>query len=101
MPEMLILSIYIIIALGVFALIMAALRYGKRVFWISSVALALAGGILSGCLARYFDNLPGDGPAPGLTWFGQTVFSLVATVFFAAQLLLIAVFYLVRHLRHR
>lgn len=53
-------------------------------------------------LMRYFDTLPGYGVMPGLSYFGETLFSLGASVVYAGALLVsVCVFVLVKILEKR
>ena len=46
-------------------------------------ALSAAGAFF---LMRYYDSLPGSGKAPGLTYLGETLFSMGASIAYAVML---------------
>lgn len=62
-----------LLALQVLSLILAIRRKSKR-YWISLFILEAVSAVLAWRLGVWFDNLPGYGFMPGLTYIGETLF---------------------------
>lgn len=56
--------------------------------WIRTLILNLVSTLLAVGLMWYFDSLPGFGMMPGLTYFAEVIWSLVASVVFAVLTLI-------------
>ena len=69
---MVILYIFLL-ALQVLSLILAIRRKSKR-YWISLFILEAVSAVLAWRLGVWFDNLPGYGFMPGLTYLSETLF---------------------------
>lgn len=58
-----------------------------------AIGIAISSVVINAALSVYYNQLPGKGEAPGLTYFGETVlqmgFTLVAAVMLAILLLVV------------
>ena len=63
----------LLLALQVLSLILAVRRKSKR-YWISLFLLETVSAVLAWRLGVWFDNLPGYGFMPGLTYISETLF---------------------------
>ncbi len=85
--DLILLGIYILILLLQVALIVIALRKKKKVLWPILFACEIISLVIAVFLGHYYDNLPGSGFMPGLSYIGEVLFSYGAAVVYGVMLL--------------
>ena len=74
-----------LLALQVLSLILAIRRKSKR-YWIFLFLLEAVSAVLAWRLGVWFDNLPGYGFMPGLTYLSEILFSYGAAILYCGML---------------
>ena len=92
MDVLYLLSVYIIVFAVQVILLIKAVKKSEKKYWVIEILLETTSIICSGLLVYYFNELPGNGFMPGLTYLGHWLFSVGATalylVMFGVTLLL-------------
>lgn len=102
MTSMVLLIAYIAIFILQIVLLVLSIRKKTTKLWISLFLSEVIPMFAAYFLMRYFDTLPGYGVMPGLSYFGETLFSLGAAVLYAADLFVsLCVFVIVKILEKR
>ena len=77
---------YIAIFILQIALLVLSLRKKTKKLWLSLFLSEIIPMITAFILMRYYDSLPGYGFMPGLSYFGEVIFSLGAAVLYCIVL---------------
>ena len=80
------LIVYVAIFVLQIVLLVSAIRKKEISLWIFLFLLEVIPTIIAFILMKYFDSLPGYGFMPGLTYFGEVISSLGATILYAIML---------------
>ncbi|MBQ4044607.1 MAG: hypothetical protein IJD06_11505 [Clostridia bacterium] len=84
--ETMLLIFYVIVLLVQILWLVRCILHPMPCLWgilLGVQALSAAGAFF---LMRYYDSLPGSGKAPGLTYLGETLFSMGACIAYAVML---------------
>ena len=86
--ETVLLIIYLAVLAIQIVLFVRCIRQHSLKRWLILFVFEAASLVTAFLLMRYFDNLPGYGIMPGLTYFAATMYSLGAAVLYGIMLLL-------------
>jgi len=84
--ETMLLIFYVIVLLVQILWLVRCIHHPMPCLWgilLGVQALSAAGAFF---LMRYYDSLPGSGKAPGLTYLGETLFSMGASIAYSVML---------------
>ena len=86
MMPLVLLIVYIAVFILQAALLVLSVRKKTAKHWISLFSSEIIPMITAFVLMRYYDSLPGYGFMPGLSYFGEVIFSLGAAVLYCIVL---------------
>ena len=78
-----------------------AIRKDSKKLWLTLFLVELVSTLAANRIQNYFDNLPGDGFMPGLTYLGEVVFSLLASMLYGICFLVSSCIFIVREERKK
>ena len=84
--DILLLIIYLAIFVIQIILLVKSIKKKEKKYWTSVFALEIISIIASIILYNYYENLPGYGLMPGLSYFGETLFSMGAIFLYGVML---------------
>lgn len=87
MQEKLLIIYLIILVIQIVFLIWCA-QHRQRKGWVILYVFEIISATAAFLLSRYYDSLPGYGIMPGLSYFGETLFSLFAYWAYLAMMLI-------------
>ncbi|MDE5776997.1 MAG: hypothetical protein K2I10_00565, partial [Lachnospiraceae bacterium] len=64
------------------------IRKKKQKYWLYTSIIAIIASLAAIGIMFYYDSLPGYGMMPGLTYFNEFMYSLLASIIFAGMFLL-------------
>ena len=96
--DLILLIVYPLVLLGEVLLLYFAVKKPKRTLWLKVFGLELLSALGALGLADLFEQLPGYGMMPGLTWLGEYLSSMAAAVGYGV-LFLVSFFLWVRQKR--
>lgn len=89
--EIMLFSAYVLLLIAQIVLLIFAVRKPERNLWPPLFGFELVSLLGAAGLMLLFDALPGKGFMPGLTWFAEWFYSLLAAGTYGIMLLLTAV----------
>jgi len=95
MSTVLLIAYILILVLQITLLTAGIVRKTKKL-WISLFTIEIISILTAAGLTLYYNSLPGYGFMPGLSYFGETLFSLAASIVYGVMFLLSVCVYLVR-----
>ena len=81
-----ILIVYLVLLAAQLAMLVYCVLRPRPLFWGILLGAEALSALASWLLTHHFDNLPGSGKAPGLTYFGETRFSMGACIAYSVML---------------
>ena len=94
-------TIYLLVfALQIF-LQVKAIRSGSKKLWIILIIFEFSSMVAANRIQAYYDNLQGVGFMPGLTYLGEVVFSLLASMLYGICFLVSSCIFIVREERKK
>lgn len=81
-----ILIVYLVLLAAQIALLIYSILRPRLLWWGILLGAETLSAVGARLLMHYFDNLPGIGKAPGLTYFGETLFSMGASIAYTVML---------------
>ncbi|MBO5180242.1 MAG: hypothetical protein J6B87_07865 [Clostridia bacterium] len=85
---LLVLILYLVIFIGQIVLLVKAIKKKETKSWIKVFLLETFSIIISITLWQYYENLPGYGFMPGLSYLGEVLFSFASTILSVVMLLI-------------
>ena len=86
--EVFLVIFYIIIAIFQLFLLITSIKNNKPKNWIILISTEIISVLLSCFFTVFFNSLPGEGSAPGLTYFAEVFYSMIAVLIFSAILII-------------
>lgn len=86
---------YILIFILQIVLLVKSIRRDSKKLWVRLFLLELIPMFIAIVLEKYYDNLPGYGFMPGLTYMGEVLFSFGASVLYGVSFLISACIFIV------
>lgn len=86
--ETILLILYLVVLAAQIVLFVRCIRQHSLKRWLILFTFEEVSFIIAFLLMHYFDNLPGYGMMPGLTYFAATMYSLGAAILYCIMLLL-------------
>ena len=85
--ELMLLSAYVLLFVAQVVLLIFAVRKPEKNRWFKLFGLEILSAVGAAGLMYLFDALPGQGMAPGLTWFAEVFCSLFAAIGYGLMIL--------------
>ena len=93
--------LYLAVLIVHIVLLIKTLRAPARSKWLRLILVQFLSILAAFLLMSYFDDLPGTGMMPGLTYFAEVIFSLIAAALYSTGLLCSVVLWLWKKYRHK
>lgn len=97
---MILIMYFALLAVAIVLLLLAVIKK-KRIFFIVSYTVQTVFLVLSIVLAKYFDSLPKTGMMPGLVYFSEILFSILASWVFAGLLIITTALLIVLYVKSK
>ena len=80
------LIVYLVLLAAQLAMLVYCVLRPRVLLWGILLGAESLSALAAWLLMHHFDSLPGSGKAPGLTYFGETLFSMGASIAYAVML---------------
>jgi len=78
--------VYLVLLAAQLAMLVYCVLRPRALFWGILLGAETLSALAAWLLTHHFDSLPGSGKAPGLTYFGETLFSMGACIAYSVML---------------